>query len=81
MLLTRMPMVNMNMCASKCGLASVFSASIGAESDGNKLRGLGATHSSCLVHAELRVICLEFNVGGNISTLVTGYCKSNRRGF
>ena len=30
---------------------------------------------------ELNVICLAFYVEGNISTLVTGYCKSNRRGF
>lgn len=30
---------------------------------------------------ELNVICLAFCVEGNISTLVTGYCKSNRRGL
>lgn len=28
-----------------------------------------------------RVICLAFNKEGNISALVTGYCKSNRRGL
>lgn len=30
---------------------------------------------------ELNVICLAFYVEENISVLVTGYCKSNRRGL
>lgn len=51
------------------------------ENDGNNIRSR-TIHSFCLALGivGLNVICLAFNVEENISTLVTGHCKSHRRG-
>lgn len=61
-------------------IISVFSTSIKPRAMGIGSRTIYSfCHASGIV--ELNVICLAFYVEENISALVTGYCKSNRRGL